>query len=131
MRRRELANRVAKKVGLSANQVVRTLKVAMEVLVGELLDTGHLAWLEMGTFTVRTYAPRKLHDPHSGKTVSLKKRRVVTFKMGQKLRAQLKKGKSASRRSRPAKRPAIVGAKMRMAVLKTRNQKSKARAWGR
>lgn len=94
MIRRELTTTVADKLHLTASTVGQVLDVALELLLEDLVRTGRLEWRGFGTFSVRTYPPRQIHNPATGETIALPARRSVTFKPGAHLRSKLvdKKG---------------------------------------
>jgi integration host factor subunit alpha len=90
MIRRELAKAVSEKLGLPAATVCEVLDTVLEVLMDELLETGRLEWRGFGTFIVRRYPERNIHNPATGEVIRLSARRFVTFKPGRKLRERLK-----------------------------------------
>lgn len=101
MNRRIFAAQIAKKTGHPANALEAILEAAIAVLAGELAKTGRFEWRGLGTFTVRTYPPRRIHNPATGRIITLPARKSVSFRPSQKIRATLK----VIRRSRPAERP--------------------------
>lgn len=103
MIRRELTTAVAEKLDLTASTVGQVLDVALELLLDDLIRTGRLEWRGFGTFSVRTYPARQIHNPVTGATVELPNRRLITFKPGARLRAKLSTKPGA--RSRPPARP--------------------------
>lgn len=98
MTRRALAARIATLAGLTAQQASQVLEVIPAVVAAELLATGKLHWRGMGSFTVRTYAARRIHNPATGLTTTLPTRRSISFKPSDKLRAGLTAKHSATRR---------------------------------
>lgn len=90
MNRRTFAAQIGKKTGHPANAIAAVLEAAIAVLAGELAKTGRFAWRDFGTFTVRTYPARKIHNPATGQTIELSARRSVTFKPSARLRSQVK-----------------------------------------
>lgn len=90
MIRRELATAVADKLDVPAGTVHRVLDAALALLVDELLQAGRLEWRGLGTFTVRTYPPRQIHNPTTGKTIELPARSSVAFKPSTQIRFRLK-----------------------------------------
>jgi nucleoid DNA-binding protein len=89
MHRRDLASQVGKKLDVPAVTVAHVLETALGLLIDELIQTGRLEWRGLGTFTVRTYGARQIHNPATGKTIRLKERKFVTYKPGQRIRARL------------------------------------------
>jgi nucleoid DNA-binding protein len=87
--RRELATAVADKLDLPAGTVHRVLDAALALLVDELLRAGRLEWRGLGTFNVRKYPPRRIHNPTTGRTIELPARSSVTFKPSTRIRSRL------------------------------------------
>ncbi|MGB3121817.1 MAG: HU family DNA-binding protein [Verrucomicrobiales bacterium] len=91
MNRRTFASRIAAQTAHPANAVESILEAAISVLAGELAQSGRFAWRGLGTFTVRSYAARQIHNPATGATLTLPARRSVSFKPSSKLRGPLGK----------------------------------------
>lgn len=91
MIRRELTAAVADKLDVPAGTVHRLLDTALALLIDQLLQTGRLEWRGPGTFTVKNYPGRTIHNPATGKTIELSARRTVTFKPSTRLRSKLKR----------------------------------------
>lgn len=89
MRRRDLDSQIGDKLDLTATTVGEVLDTALELLIADLVRTGRLEWRGLGTFTVRTYPARKIHNPATGKTIVLRARKHVTFKPSRHLRVLL------------------------------------------
>ncbi|MEW6351453.1 MAG: HU family DNA-binding protein [Thermodesulfobacteriota bacterium] len=89
MTRRELATRIGKLTGLTAAQAARVLEVLPDVVATELAEHGQMHWRGLGTFTVRTYPARKIHNPATGRTIALAARKSVGFKPAHRLRTLL------------------------------------------
>jgi nucleoid DNA-binding protein len=95
--RRTLAARIATQAGLSAQQAAQVLEVLPAIVAAELAATGKMHWRGMGSFAVRTYAARRIHNPATGSTTTLPARRSISFKPSNKLRAGLTVKRSATR----------------------------------
>lgn len=89
--KRELAARVAERTELSASLIAEVVQACMEEMVDELIKAGRLEWRELGTFTVKQHAARKIHVPATGQIMKLKPRKSVRFKPSKKIRTRLKK----------------------------------------
>jgi DNA-binding protein HU-beta len=61
----------------------------MAQLVHELLRRGRVEYRGLGSFTVETYPPRKIHNPATGKTIELPARKLARFKPSNSLTAKL------------------------------------------
>lgn len=99
MNRRIFATRIAKTVGHPAAAIAAVLDVAVAVLASELATGGRFEWRGLGTFTVRSYPARKIHNPATGKTITLPARRSVAFKPSSQLRSKLKPAAARPKRS--------------------------------
>jgi len=99
--RRALAARLAKAADLTVDQAARFLGAIPTILAAELAVSGKLHWRGLGSFAVRTYPPRKIHNPATGETIDLPSRTTVSFKASGQLR-QARKAltRNAARRSR-------------------------------
>ncbi|MBI4862331.1 MAG: HU family DNA-binding protein [Candidatus Riflebacteria bacterium] len=123
MIKRELATRLATSLKMSARSVHRVLDELLDVVADILATSGRLEWRGLGTFSVRTYPARKIHNPATGETIALPARKSVTFKPSRKVRARLK----VASRSRPTKRPVKGAARRAKRVLKPRKGRLGAR----
>lgn len=90
MTRRALAARIAKLSGVTVHQAAQVLEVLPAVVAAELTASGQLHWRGMGSFAVRAYPARKIHNPATGKTIELPARNSVTFKPSTRIRSRLK-----------------------------------------
>lgn len=102
MTRRTLAARIAALANLTGDQVARVLGALPIVLATELAATGKMHWRGLGSFAVRTYPPRRIHNPATGQTIELPSRTSITFKPSPRLRSKLKPADSGSRARRAA-----------------------------
>lgn len=125
MKRRVFASRIAEQTDHSvpATAIDAILEAAIAVLASELVKVGRFEWRGFGTFTVRTYPARKIHNPATGKTIALPERKSITYKPGRKVRARFK----VVSRSRPAKRPVKSVARKVKSVQTSRKGKLKPR----
>lgn len=99
MTRRALAARIAKLSGVTVQQAAQVLEVLPSVVAAELAASDQMHWRGMGSFAVRTYPARRIHNPATGQTIELPARRSVTFKPSVRLRSKLKPPASRVRRS--------------------------------
>lgn len=91
MIRRELTAAVADKLDLPATTVGRVLDTTLKLVLEDLVRTGRLEWRGFGTFAVRSYPARQIHNPSTHQVVSLPARKSVTFKPSGSLRTRLKR----------------------------------------
>jgi nucleoid DNA-binding protein len=89
MNRRTFAAQIAKKTGHPANALETILEAAIAVLAEELAHVGRFEWRGLGTFTVRAYPARKIHNPATHQVIALPPRKSIAFKPSPKLRAGL------------------------------------------
>lgn len=89
MIRRTLARAVSAKTGVPAKTASQILDVALDVLLDDLVKTGRLEWRGLGTFTVRTYPARRIHNPATGKVIKMPARKSVAYKPSRRVRSRL------------------------------------------
>ena len=91
MNKRQLAAAVAATAKLPATQVALVIQATMDHLAGELAQFGRLEYRDLGTFTVEDYPARQIYNPKTGQTIELPARKLVRFKPGRRLMAQVVK----------------------------------------
>ena len=91
MKKAELINQVVKDSGTTlSKQDTATILDAAFVAIGEAIrDDKRFAWPGFGTFTVRERMARKGRNPRTGKEISIKASRTVSFKPAPTLRDSL------------------------------------------
>ena len=91
MKKAELVNQVVKDSGTPlSKQDTATILDAAFVAIGEAIrNDKRFAWPGFGTFTVRERVARKGRNPRTGKQISIKASRTVTFKPAPALREGL------------------------------------------
>ena len=91
MKKAELVNQVVKDSGTTlSKQDTATILDAAFVAIGEAIrDDKRFAWPGFGTFTVRERVARKGRNPQTGKQISIKASRTVSFKPAPTLRDSL------------------------------------------
>ena len=91
MKKAELVNQVVKDSGTTlSKQDTATILDAAFVAIGEAIrDDKRFAWPGFGTFTVRERVARKGRNPQTGKQISIKASRTVTFKPAPSLKQGL------------------------------------------
>lgn len=110
MNRRAFAARLSEQTGHPASTLETLLETVVDILGSELAKSGRFGWRGLGTFTVRAYAPRSIHNPATGETIPLAARRTVTFKPSAQLRSKVEvAGVRARGTSRPRRRPSRSG----------------------
>jgi DNA-binding protein HU-beta len=96
---RAFAGRIANTTNVPASSIETVLRAAIATLSDELAAAGRFEWRGLGTFAVRSYPGRKIHNPATGKTIRLPARRSVAFKPSARLRSKLKPPTRQPRRS--------------------------------
>ena len=91
MKKAELINQVVKDSGTTlSKQDTATILDAAFVAIGEAIrDDKRFAWPGFGTFTVRERVARKGRNPRTGKQISIKASRTVSFKPAPSLKQGL------------------------------------------
>ena len=91
MKKAELISQVVKDSGTPlSKQDTATILDAAFVAIGEAIrDDKRFAWPGFGTFTVRERVARKGRNPRTGKQISIKASRTVTFKPAPSLKQGL------------------------------------------
>lgn len=90
MNLRVFAGRVATSASVPAATVIAVLRATVAAFADELARAGRFEWRGLGTFTVRTYPGRQIHNPATGQTIALPARHSVAFKPSVQLRSKLK-----------------------------------------
>ena len=106
MNTRAFTARIAERTNLFASTVEQVLIEALAELRQELVKTGRFEWRGLGTFTVRSYPARQIHNPSTGAIATLPARRSVAFKPSQKIRVLLTPPRPKRTKTKPtAKTP--------------------------
>lgn len=85
----DLIEKIAKRLDLSPADTKAVLEDFLETMKSTLASGEDLMVSGFGRFQVNDKAPRKGRNPATGGTMTLDKRRVVTFKCSGKLRDQI------------------------------------------
>lgn len=80
-----------KKQGLSKGQATQLVDLFFDECKQQLANGVELKLAGFGNFSVREKHNRFGRNPQTGQKLMIKKRRVVTFKAGQKLRSRVEK----------------------------------------
>lgn len=86
MKKVELVEGIAKKVGMTKAEAARVLDATFEV-IAEALDKGdRVPLVGFGTFGVSKRGARTARNPRTGETIKIPARKAVTFKAGTALK---------------------------------------------
>ena len=80
--KRDMAERIAEKCGITGVQAKAMVQHTLDELVSTLIQEGRIELRNFGVFSVVESAPRKARNPRTGETVMVPARRTVKFKMG-------------------------------------------------
>lgn len=83
---------ISDKLDLKPSQAKNSVEHLLEILKSTLSSGEDVMISGFGKFQVNEKAPRKGRNPSTGKSMMLKKRRVVTFKVAGKLKDQMNNG---------------------------------------
>ena len=85
----DLIEKISERLELSSAETKSALESLLETMKSTLASGEDLMISGFGKFQVNDKAPRKGRNPATGETMTLDKRRVVTFKCSGKLRDQI------------------------------------------
>ena len=85
----ELANCLSAKMSLTKHDAKELVENFFAVISDSLMQGEEVRITGFGNFNLRDKAARPGRNPRSGESVIINKRRVVTFKVGQKLKEVL------------------------------------------
>ena len=89
MKKSEFIQAVATKAGLSKKDTQKVIDAALEVITESLKKGEDVAFIGFGTFTTTMRAEREAKVPGTDKTVKVPAARVVKFRVGKKLKAEV------------------------------------------
>ena len=81
MTKNELADRVAQRIGIAAEQVRQALDASFDAVADELASGGEVALAGFGKFSVSHRSARQGRSPATGETIQIKAKRVVKFRV--------------------------------------------------
>jgi integration host factor subunit alpha len=87
--RKELAGVLSDKLGYSQSSCAQIVDSFISNMKQALLKGEEIKLVHFGTFTVREKAPRRGRNPRTGETITIKKRRTVSFRASKKLRERI------------------------------------------
>jgi integration host factor subunit alpha len=87
--RKELAQAINEKLGISQRSASELVDQVFSTLKQTLLNEESVKLVQFGTFTVRNKAPRMGRNPRTGETMEIAKRSMVSFKASKSLRQKI------------------------------------------
>ena len=92
MTKADLVERVYEVMGCTKDVAYDRVLLAFEVLKNSIVDEGRVKIAGFGNFTVRMKADRNGRNPITGEALTIKRRKVLTFKPSQVLKQKINKG---------------------------------------
>jgi len=89
MTKNELAERVAQRTGLPANQGRQVVEAAIEAISDELAAGGEVALAGFGKFSVSHRAARQGRNPSTGETINIAASKAAKFSPASALKKRL------------------------------------------
>ena len=83
MTKKDIARVIAAGSGIRQVQALAIVQGVFDSIVETLVSEGRIELRNFGVFEVRRRKPRKARNPHTGESVSVPARPVVTFRPGQ------------------------------------------------
>jgi integration host factor subunit alpha len=87
--RKELAQAINEKLGISQRSASELVDQVFSTLKQTLLNEESVKLVQFGTFNVRNKAPRMGRNPRTGETMEIAKRSMVSFKASKSLRQKI------------------------------------------
>ncbi|WP_457576060.1 integration host factor subunit alpha [Desulfomarina sp.] len=87
--RRELAEVLSEKLGFSQSSCSQIVDCFISTMKRTLLEGEEIKLVHFGTFTVREKAPRRGRNPRTGESITIRKRKTISFRASKKLRERI------------------------------------------
>ena len=89
--RKELALSVNEKLGISQRNAAEMVDTVFETMKNTLIGGESLKLVQFGTLSVRNKSPRRGRNPRTGESMTITKRKMVSFRPSKRLRERLNK----------------------------------------
>ena len=89
--RKELAVAVNEQLGLSQRSSSDIVDTVFSVLKDALVEGESVKLVQFGTLAVRNKAPRRGRNPRTGESMTITRRKMVSFRPSKQLRERLNK----------------------------------------
>lgn len=89
--RKELALSVNEKLGISQRNAAEMVDTVFETMKNTLIGGESLKLVQFGTLSVRDKSPRRGRNPRTGESMTITKRKMVSFRPSKRLRERLNK----------------------------------------
>ena len=87
--RKELAAAINDQLGISQRNGAELVDKIFAVMKETLISGESIKLVQFGTLTVRDKAPRRGRNPRTGESMTITKRKMVSFRPSKRLREQL------------------------------------------
>ncbi|RUM39300.1 MAG: integration host factor subunit alpha [Desulfobulbus sp.] len=87
--RKELAAAINNQLGISQRNGAELVDKIFAVMKETLISGESIKLVQFGTLTVRDKAPRRGRNPRTGESMTITKRKMVSFRPSKRLREQL------------------------------------------
>lgn len=95
MTKKDIANAISQKTGLTQTQVKEIMQRLFDGIIETLERDTRIELRNFGVFEVKNRKPRTARNPRTGEKVMVPAKRVVTFKPGLEMQEQVGKSRSA------------------------------------
>jgi integration host factor subunit alpha len=89
--RKELALSVNEKLGISQRHAAEMVDTVFATMKSTLISGESLKLVQFGTLSVRDKSPRRGRNPRTGESMTITKRKMVSFRPSKRLRERLNK----------------------------------------
>lgn len=89
--RKELSLSVNEKLGLSQRNSSEMIDTIFAAMKETLVNGESIKLVQFGTLTVRDKSPRRGRNPRTGESMTITKRKMVSFRPSKRLRERLNK----------------------------------------
>lgn len=89
--RKELAVSVNNKLGVSRRNAAEIVDTVFSTMKNTLVNGESIKLVQFGTLTVRDKSPRRGRNPRTGESMTITKRKMVSFRPSKRLRERLNK----------------------------------------
>ena len=87
--RKELASSVYEKLSISHRNATEIVDTVFSTLKKTLISGESIKLVQFGSFNVREKSPRRGRNPHTGESMMISKRQMITFRPSRQLRESL------------------------------------------
>lgn len=87
--RKELSLSINERLGISQRNAAKMVDTIFAAMKDTLVNGESLKLVQFGTLTVRGKSPRRGRNPRTGETMTITKRKMVTFRPSKRLRELL------------------------------------------